>query len=58
MYTDRALVEDRATRGRNLSALLPRAKTGSAAGSRPTTGSGIGSKAINPFTIFVLFRLP
>ena len=51
MYTERAWAEDRATRGRDLSA-DPGPRPERAAGSRPTAGSGIGSKAINPFTFF------
>ena len=56
-YTEEAWAEDRATRGRDLSA-DPGPRPERAARSRPTADSGIGSKAINPFTILVPCRLP
>ena len=51
-YTEETWAEDRATRGRDPSA-DPGAKTGEGGTMPPPRPSGIGPKAINPFTVFV-----
>jgi len=52
MYAEKAWAEDRATRGRDPSA-DPDAKTGAGGRTPPLGLSGIGRKAINPFTVVV-----
>jgi len=50
-YTENTWAEDRATRGRDLSA-DPGAKTGVGGRTPPLGIPGIGRKAINPLTVF------